>query len=110
MTVSDRSRASDARCAPLAMPIVASAHGGPLVGRRPMTAGTRDILVVAAARLLADWRAELGYLQFADAVQMLTDALVIGLSTRPHRVMAAIAATPRRLANPGAGDGVDRSG
>ena len=30
---------------------------------------TRD-----AARLLAEWRAELGYLQLADAVQMLTDA------------------------------------
>jgi hypothetical protein len=46
---------------------------GALADRCPLSDGTRDISVAEAARLLADWRAELGYLQLADAVQMLTD-------------------------------------
>jgi hypothetical protein len=39
-----------------------------------LSGGVGGISVAAAARLLADWRAELGYLQHADAVQMLSDA------------------------------------
>jgi len=59
---------------PLAWPIVTGLRHGSLVDRCRLSGGTRDISVAAAARLLADWRAELGYLQLADAVQMLNDA------------------------------------
>lgn len=53
--------------------MVAGVPCGPLVGRCLLTAGARGDSVVEAVRLLADWRAELGYLQHADAVQMLSD-------------------------------------
>jgi hypothetical protein len=35
---------------------------------------TATVTAVEAARFLASWRVELGYLQLADAVQMLNDA------------------------------------
>jgi hypothetical protein len=46
----------------------------PQVQRGPVTAWSQTATASEAARWLAEWRAELGYLQLADAVQMLTDA------------------------------------
>ncbi len=56
------------------MPIVPGIRPGLPLGRYSVTASFRAGSVAEAAQLLADWRAELGYLQLADAVQMLTDA------------------------------------
>jgi len=52
--------------------MAAGSYGHPS-GRFRLTAGARAVSVGDAARLLAEWRAELGYLQHADAVQMLAD-------------------------------------
>jgi hypothetical protein len=43
------------------------------MGSRSVTASTKTSSVAEAAQLLAVWRAELGYLQLADAVQLLSD-------------------------------------